>query len=983
MKFLKSLFGNLRTRIWAIVTMVLVVLMVVVTALTSTVLYDIACIALGARRTVGRGKGSYYELTAANKQEAYENGNALTERICEEGFVLLKNEGGALPLAGGAKVSVFGKNSVDLVYGGTGSGGGNFRNAPTIFDSLEEAGFEVNPELRAFYEDDSRSGGGRSANPAIENSGKEVLETGETPQASYPAAVKESYSEYSDAAIVVLSRIGGEGFDLPRTAAGDDGRHYLELDADEQALIEAVTAANFGKVIVLINASTTIEAGVLEEDDGIDAVMSMGGMGFSGIMALGRLLNGEVSPSGRTVDNWAADFTASPVWNNFGNNGISGGNGVMPGNAYVNRDSKGNYSQTGYYYTDYEEGIYMGYRYYETRGYTDGEQWYRENVVYPFGYGLSYTDFSWEVLNADELSSLAVNDENKTDPVTIEVKVTNTGKVAGADVVQLYCDPPEGTLEKSSTVLVGFAKTERLAAGASEVVELSFEPYFAASYDSGDADGESGYTLEEGRYALRLKTDAHTAKAGVADIEFNVDDEVVFTEDPHNEGAAIENRFEGADDQLDTVLSRSDWEGTWPTRTDNRELDDELRAALASTEENNPNEYKDLPLTGQDTDLNAIDLRGLDYDAPEWEEFLNALTFQEMKDLFNRGAFKTYGIMRLNLPETVASDGPVGFTNFISLSETGNVAYASEYVLGSTWSTELAYAMGQCVGEEGAYGDVSGVATPYTGWYAPGLNLHRSPFGGRNFEYFSEDPYLSGFMAAAEIEGAQSKGLVTYMKHFALNEQETYREDNGVASWATEQAIRELYLRPFEIAVKYGEASGIMSSFNRIGTKWTGGDYVLLTDVLRGEWGFTGSVICDFNVNPYMSAKQMIYAGGDLNLTTMRYWMRPDETSAGDVSVLRRAAHNVLYSVINSNAMNGITENTRLRIAAPIWQIVLLSVEAAIVVGLAVWGFFEIRSLLKKQRAERAAQAAAQQTESGGGDDVLRPEIKNVNGGNE
>ena len=669
-----------------------------------------------------------------------------------------------------------------------------------------------------------------------------------------------------------------------------------------------------------------------------DVPMSMGGMGFSGIMALGRLLNGEVSPSGRTVDTWAADFTASPVWNNFGNNGISGGNGVMPGNAYVNRDSKGNYSEAGYYYTDYEEGIYMGYRYYETRGYTDGEQWYRENVVYPFGYGLSYTDFSWEVLNADELSALAVNDENKTDTVTIEVKVTNTGKVAGADVVQLYCDPPEGTLEKSS---------------------------------------------EEGRYALRLKTDAHTAKAGVADIEFNVDDEVVFTEDPHNEGAAIENRFEGADDQLDTVLSRSDWEGTWPTRTDNRELDDELRAALASTEENNPNEYKDLPLTGQDTDLNAIDLRGLDYDAPEWEEFLNALTFQEMKDLFNRGAFKTYGIMRLNLPETVASDGPVGFTNFISLSETGNVAYASEYVLGSTWSTELAYAMGQCVGEEGAYGDVSGVATPYTGWYAPGLNLHRSPFGGRNFEYFSEDPYLSGFMAAAEIEGAQSKGLVTYMKHFALNEQETYREDNGVASWATEQAIRELYLRPFEIAVKYGEASGIMSSFNRIGTKWTGGDYVLLTDVLRGEWGFTGSVICDFNVNPYMSAKQMIYAGGDLNLTTMRYWMRPDETSAGDVSVLRRAAHNVLYSVINSNAMNGITENTRLRIAAPIWQIVLLSVEAAIVVGLAVWGFFEIRSLLKKQRAERAAQAAAQQTESGGGDDVLRPEIKNVNGGNE
>ncbi len=955
MKFFKSLFGNLRTRIWAIVTIVLVVLMVVVTALTSTVLYDIACIALGQRRTVGRGKGSYYELTAANKSEAYENGNALTERICEEGFVLLKNDDGALPLAGGAKVSVFGKNSVNLVYGGTGSGGGNFKNAPTIFDSLEEAGFTVNPELRAFYENDSRSGGGRSANPAIENSGKEVLETGETPQSSYPASVKESYSEYSDAAIVVISRIGGEGFDLPRTMPGDEQRHYLELDKNEEDLIAAVTAAGFGKVIVLINASTTVEAGELEENDDIDAVMSMGGMGFSGIMALGRLLDGEVSPSGKTVDTWAADFTASPVWENFGNNGVAGGGETLPGNAYVNVAADGRQTNAGYYYTDYEEGIYMGYRYYETRGFTDGEQWYKDNVVYPFGYGLSYTDFSWEVVNADELAALEVTDADKAESITVKVKVTNTGKTEGADVVQLYCDPPAGDIEKSSTVLVGFAKTERLKAGASEVVELSFEPYFAASYDYDDknGDGIKGYTLEAGSYALRLKTDAHTQKDGADDITFDVPETVVFTEDPHNEGAEIKNRFGEADDQLDTVLSRSDWQGTWPTRTDNRELTEERRAALASTEENNPNEYKDVPLTGRDTDLNAIDLRGLDYDAPEWDEFLNALTFEELKEVFNRGAFKTYGIMRLNLPETVASDGPVGFTNFISISETGNVAYASEYVLGSTWSTDLAYAMGQCLGEEGAYGDVSGVPTPYTGWYAPGMNLHRSPFGGRNFEYFSEDPFLTGFMAAAEIEGAQSKGIVPYMKHFALNEQETYREDNGVASWATEQAIRELYLRPFEIAVKYADARGVMSSFNRIGTKWTGGDYVLLTEVLRGEWGFTGAVICDFNVNPYMSAKQMVYAGGDLNLTTMRYWMRPDSTSAGDVTMLRRAAHNVLYCVVNSNAMNGITEHTRLRIALPVWQLALIWTEVAVTVGLAVWGFFEIRAMLKGGRPKK------------------------------
>lgn len=959
MKFLKALFGHLRTRIWAIVTIVLVVLMIVVTTLTSTLLYDIACIALGASRTIGRGKGSYYELTAENKNQAYENGNALTERICEEGFVLLKNKDDALPLESGAKISVFGKNSVNLVYGGTGSGGGNFKNAPTISDSLEQAGFSVNPVLTAFYENDSLSGSGRTANPAIENSGKEVLETGETPQISYTASVKASYGDYSDAAVVVISRIGGEGFDLPRTMSGDESKHYLQLDKNEEELISSVKSYGFGCVIVLINASTTIEAGELQDDDGIDAIMSAGGMGYSGIMALGRLLSGEVSPSGRTVDTWATDFTASPVWNNFGNNGIVGSGSVPAGNSYITKyqsDGTEKWAAAGYYYTDYEEGIYMGYRYYETRGFTDGERWYEDNVVYPFGYGLSYTDFSWEVVNAGELASLSVNDLNKAEIITIKVKVKNIGKVAGADVVQLYCDLPEGDIEKSATVLVGFEKTERLAPDEEQTLEFEFEPYFAASYDYSDANGDgiTSYTLEEGEYALSLKTDAHTKKADVPQITFGVENAVIFTEDPHNEGAEIKNRFASADDQLDTVLSRKDWTDTWPTRTDSRVLSDELKAQLASTEENNPNEYTEIPVTGRDVDMNAIELRGLDYDAPEWQTFLDGLTFEELKDLFNRGAFKTYGIMRVNLPETVASDGPVGFTNFISAANVaGNVAYASEYVLGSTWSKQLAYAMGASVGEEGAYGDVSGVATPYTGWYAPGMNLHRSPFGGRNFEYFSEDPYLTGFMAAAEIAGAQSKGLVPYMKHFALNDQETYREKNGVASWATEQAIRELYLRPFEIAVKYADARGVMSSFNRIGTKWTGGDYVLLTEVLRGEWGFTGSVICDFNVNSYMSSKQMAYAGGDLNLTTMRYWMRPDENSAGDVTVLRRAAHNVLYCVVNSNAMNGITEHTRLRIAPPVWQVVLISVEAVMVAALVVWGFFEIKAMLKTERTLR------------------------------
>lgn len=956
MNLVKSIFKNTRTRIWAIVTIVMVVLMIVVTVLTATALYDLACIAMGGKRNIGRESGFYYDIEAKDKLDAYNRGNALNEKICEEGFVLLKNESGALPLGKNARVSVFGKNSVNIVYGGTGSGGGNFRKAPTLYDSLEKASFTVNPVLRDFYEDDGLSGDGRTSNPAIENSGNSVLETGETPQSSYTAEVKASYTEYRDAAIIVFSRIGGEGFDLPRTAAGDASRHYLELDANEEALLDAVTNAGFGKVIVLLNASTTMEIGGIVANDKVDAVMSVGGPGYSGINALGRLLSGDVSPSGRTVDTWAADFTASPVYVNFGDNGVPAGDGTPDGAAYV-RDGK----ETGYYYVDYEEGVYVGYRYYETRGTTDGEEWYDDNVVCPFGYGLGYTDFSWKVTNASALSGLTVADATKKDKITVSVEVTNTGgKYSGRDVVQLYCALPEGDLEKPSEVLVGFAKTGELAPGGSETVDIVFDPYYAASYD----ESAECYKLESGTYSLMLRTDAHTDKSGTQAVNIEVVADVVYDTDPVT-GGEIENRFDGADAELDTVLSRGDWEGTKPTPSVSRELSAETEEALKSKETNNPQTEYDMPTVGTGEPFNAVTLRGAKYDDERWDDLIDCLSFDELKNLYNRGAFKTIGIMKINLPETVASDGPVGFTNFISdANVSGNVSYASQYVLGCTWSEELAEAMGESVGEEAAYGDAKAIPTPYTGWYAPGMNLHRSPFGGRNFEYYSEDPYLTGMLAAAEIRGVQSKGVIPYMKHFALNEQETHRDDNGVATWATEQSIRELYLRPFEIAVKVADARGVMSSFNRIGTRWTGGDWQLLTGVLRNEWGFEGAVICDFNVESYMSPKQMIYAGGDLNLTTMYYWTRPDSGDAGDVTMLRRAAHNVLYAVVNSNAMNGIDENTRLRLAIPLWQEILIICECAIFVGLAVWGFFEIRRMIVRQRRQDRPSA---QTKPDGG----------------
>ncbi len=964
---MKELLKNVRTRVWFIVTVVMTALMIVVSVLSSTIFYDTVCLVLGNPRTVGRDKGFYYEVEADSKAETFERGNKINETICEEGFVLLKNQNDALPLAGHSKISVFGKNSVNPVYGGSGSGGGNFRGAVGLYDSLEAAGFSVNPVLKAFYGDDKKSGAGRAANPAIEDNSNATLATGETPYGSYDEQVRASYAEYSDAAIIIFSRIGGEGNDLPRVQEGNPEKHYLELDANEERLLKEVTGGVFGKVIVLLNASTTMEIGSIANNKRVDACLSVGGPGYSGFSALGRILSGEVTPSGRTVDTWAADFTENPVYVNFSNNGVAAdkSSGRPDGAAYTSGGKS-----TGYYFVDYEEGIYVGYRYYETRGAQDAG-WYEKQVVYPFGYGLSYTGFEWEVLEAEKYIGYSLTDSVRNEEIEIKVKVTNTGKYKGKDVVSLYCDAPAGDIEKSSTVLVGFEKTPLLYPSAENAVErddaangkdrpnsavitLVFNPYYAASYDYSDANGNgfSGYELESGDYALRLKTDAHTEKSAVAPIIFSVGENILYETDPVT-GKEVRNRFDDADDELDTVLSRSDWEKTRPTASDTRELSAETKSGLTSYDSNNPeNDYK-MPVTGAEKTMNAIQLRGAAYGDEKWERFLDQLTFTELKDLFNRGAFKTSGIMRLNLPETVASDGPVGFVNFISEANvSGNAAYASQYVLGCTWSKDLARAMGESVGEEGIYGDGGNIPVPYTGWYAPGMNLHRSPFGGRNSEYFSEDPYLTGVLAAAEIGGAQSKGVIPYMKHFALNEQETHRDDNGVATWATEQAIRELYLRPFEIAVKTAGAKGVMSSFNRIGTEWTGGDYRLLTEVLRGEWGFEGSVICDFNVSSYMSPKQMIYAGGDLNLTTMRYWMKPDENTASDVCMLRRAAHNVLYCVVNSNAMNGIGEHTVLRLAMPVWQEVTFITEGAIFAALAVWGFFEIRAARKRFRGD-------------------------------
>ena len=947
-------------KVWAIVSLCLIVLMLVVTILASTVFFDLIGSFLGRSVPIYEdGIASMYPATqSASKDEAFANANAKNIEICSEGFVLLKNEQNALPLASGAKISVFGKNSVDLSYGGSGSSGFTGIDYKTMDDSLTEAGFQTNAALRKFYEDDRASGAGRSSNSSDLDSGdNEVITVGETPQSMYTQQVKDSYKEFGDAAIVVITRIGGEGFDLPRYQGDTEGAvsedsHYLELDQNEIDLLTAVTDGSFGKVIVVFNIPSAFEAAFLEDTayasfaDKIDAAIWTGFSGGEGIMALGKILNGEVSPSGRLVDTWAADFSKDPTFVNFG---------TGPSPAYSDK-----YTNGQYYFVDYEEGVYVGYRYYETRAMTDGEDWYAENVVYPFGYGLSYTQFAWEV------GQPSTSEIKKDGTIEIDVTVTNTGDAAGKEVVQLYCTPPyyEGGIEKAAKVLCGFAKTGELQPNESETVTLSFDPYYAASYDYRDANGNSfcGYELESGDYILSVAHNAHeTEKA----FECSLYEDIRYSEDPVSQNT-VENRYTGAegytdsDYQLSTVLSRSDWEGTWPDAPTASEmtLSDDMLDELLDESPNDPNDLSGeaMPDFDMEGTLTIRDLLPgsspepspqpiIAYDDPAWEELLDRCSVEELEKLINEGCYSTQAIEGIGLPATQHGDGPAGFTYFLNKDAVfGTCHYCSEPVMAATFNEELMEELGNTIGEEGYWGNDK-TGQPYSSIYAPGVNIHRSMFGGRNAEYFSEDPLLSGKMAAAEIRGCQEMGVICMVKHFAANEQETHRARNGDVSWLTEQALREIYLRSFEIAVKEGESRGLMTSFNRIGLKWTGGDYRLITEILRDEWGFQGTVICDFNTHPeYMFSRQMAYAGGDLNLAnTPVAWVDP--TDVGDLVVLRRCAKNVIYSLANSNAMNGEVIGYRM----PDWQIIVLVVDAAILLGVIAWGAVGLMQAKKRE----------------------------------
>lgn len=995
----KKLFKSKGAVIWMSVTCVLLVVLIVANVLIYSMFQTLFNFAFGGPEAVyAEGVTAMYPATeSSSKEEAYQNANAMNVTLEGEGAVLLKNENNALPLKQGAKVSVFGKNSVNLSYGNSGSSGGDIADAKTLYQGLTEAGFECNPVLEEFYKDAKRSGPVREANSGDLDSGDTVMvATAETPQSMYTDDVKSSYAAYDDAAIVVITRIGGEGWDLPRTMKGmtgarNDDDHYLQLDQNETDLLKAVCEAGFEHVVVLLNIPSSMEAGFLTDPDHyayqskIDACLWMGFPGREGTVAVGKILNGEVNPSGHTADTWVADFKKDPTFQNFGDNNVAGGD--------MYTDVVNPRTGINFYFVDYEEGVYVGYRYYETRAaaysgaieaigeeeYESGEEWYRNAVIYPFGYGLSYTTFEWTLKDDSALKDVSI-EKGKT--YTVEVEVRNTGNVAGKDVVQAYVNAPyyEGGIEKPYVVLAAYAKTDLIQPGGTDTVELTIDPYSFASYDYRDANGNGimGYELEEGDYNLFIGQNAHEYEFSVP-FGVDADGGILYEEDPVT-GEYVENRYTdyglwpSSDAQLSTVLSRSNWNATFPDPPTDAERSLEIEGGDAIKEDllaeghNNFTDFEALEAPSFDVKGSGLTFRDflpeeapaeatyepiVDYYDERWDDFLDMGSVAEMKSFVYYAAYETAAMGSLGVPLTKMYDGPTGFTNFGNEGAVYNVGtYCCEPVVASTWNAPLVELYGETIGEEGIWGNGT-TGMPYTGIYAPGANIHRSPFGGRNGEYFSEDSFLSGKMAAAEIRGMQKKGVVAAIKHFVANEQETHRSINGDSSWLTEQSLREIYLRPFEIAVKEGKARAIMTSFNRIGTRWTGGDYRLLTEILRNEWGFRGFVVSDFNTCPeYMHAEQMAYAGGDINLATVMYegqdWCNPNDKA--DLIILRQCVKNTLYALANSNAMNGEVIGYTM---AP-WQVLLIVIDCVVAVGLAVWGVFAVRGALKKSKSDEA-----------------------------
>ena len=878
---------------------------------------------------IGLATGNGTLSDATNEEAA-----GVAEEIMEDGIVLLKNES-LLPLNETKKLNIFGWESINPAYGGAGSGGINdLYDIVSLNQGLENAGFSINQELVDFY----NNYGADNPEMSIQ---KQSWTLPEPPVDTYSDELIKSAKEYSDVAVVVLSRKAGEGHnDIPmdvRKAAYDnnsdeyddfpEGEHYLQLSQTERDMVDMV-CSNFDNVIVIYNGANQFELGFVDEYPQIKSVVWCPGTGNVGFNALGKVFSGEVNPSGKTPDTFIYDMTTAPWWNNaekteYTNLADMAVEGMNAGTAQVYAPA----------FTNYVEGIYVGYKYYETAA-QEGAIDYDKTVQYPFGYGLSYTEFEQKMGELEE----------KDGQISVDVEVTNTGDVAGKDVVEVYYKPPytNGGIEKSSANLIEFAKTDLLQPGESQMVTVTFSIEDMASYDENNA---KAYVLEKGDYVISINSDSHTV---LDQKTYTAGDDVVYKGEnkrASDDTAAI-NVFEDAKGDI-TYLSRADHFANY----------EEATAAPASAELGEPyvseyhlnsnfdkttylNDEDVMPTTGADNGLTLADMRDADYDDPRWEKLLDQLTVDEMANMIAMAGYQTAAMDSVGKVATLDFDGPAAINN--NFTGVGSIGFPIEVVVASTWNKELAQAWGECMGkisqEMGA-----------EGWYAPGMNTHRTAFGARNYEYFSEDGVLSGNMGAKAVEGARNYGVYSYIKHFAMYEGNA----KMVSVWSNEQAIREIYLKPFEISVKQGGANAVMVSWSFLGDKWTGESSNLMKTVLRDEWGFRGMALTDFfrnNGHGFMNADAALANGVDAMLSTFNGEENNVANPEHPTSVLqmRNACKNVMYTVVSSWAYDGKHKETGMEN----WKKAGIGIDVVIALFIAGMEVLVIRGYKKRKNAE-------------------------------
>lgn len=867
-------------------------------------------------------------------KESSDEATKLAERIADEGIVLLKNEAQTLPITSSKKLNVFGWASTNPVYGGTGSGSlSDAYETVSLLEGLKNAGFETNEELSEFY----RSY--RADRPEVGMWAQDWT-LPEPPADTYTDDMMKKAQEFSDTALVIISRVGGEGADLPVDVSKvtytdnsdkykdfEPGEHFLSLSRSERDMLDLV-CSHFDNVTVVYNGANTMELGFVNEYPQIKGALWCPGTGQSGFNSLGRILSGEINPSGKTSDTFVYDLTKTPVYNNFGS--------FVYDNMkeFATFDPFTKVSPTPSF-VNYVEGIYVGYRFYETAA-AEGIIDYEKTVQYPFGYGLSYTQFAQKM------------GELKTDgnTISVDVTVTNKGQAAGKDVVELYANPPytNGGIEKASANLLTFAKTDVIEPGQSQTLTLSFSKDELASYDY---KTEKAWVLENGSYELSIRSDSHTP---IEAKTYEQAEKVVYGgENPHwGDQTTATNQFDDAAGSV-TYLSRADHFANYAQATaapSTLTLAEDVKATFMNNSNYNPEAFNkdtdEMPVTGAKNGMKLADLRGADYDDERWDTLLDQLTIADMDTMIALAGYQTPAADSVEKLQTIDCDGPASINN--NFTKTGSIGFPSAVMIASTWNVDLAREFGENIGR---MADEMGVS----GWYAPAMNNHRSAFAGRNFEYYSEDGVLAGEISAAAVLGAQEHGVYAYMKHFALNDQEQNRT-NMLCTWSNEQAIREIYLKPFEITVKKGKVGAVMSAFNYIGTEPAGADPQLLNTVLRDEWGFKGFVLTDyFGVYGYQDADRMIRNGNDACLVAYDTETNhvSDTKSATSVKAMRQATKNIMYTVVNSRAY--MPEN--IQTGPQNWQIAAWVIDGVLLVGLVLLEYRMIK-LFGRRRAKEA-----------------------------